>query len=101
MQSQENLETVKICQVSCLLFSAYDFLLAQKSLKSAVGQWRKFSFLSGAHQFSESGEMLRLRYFAGRPDVYGVIKCANGIGLSDFTTFCIQKKLIEKDKNIP
>ena len=42
-----------------------------------------------------------LRYFAGRPDVYGILKCANGIGISDFTTFCIQQKLIEKDKNIP
>ena len=39
-----------------------------------------------------------LTYFAGRPDVYRVLKCANGIGISDFTTICIQQKLIEKKR---
>ena len=42
-----------------------------------------------------------LTHFAGRPDINMVLKCAKRIGISDFTTICIQQKLIEKDKNIP
>ena len=45
--------------------------------------------------------MLLFDIFAGRPDVNRVLKCANRIGMSDFTTICIQQKLIEKHKNIP
>ena len=45
--------------------------------------------------------MLLVHVFAGRPDVNRVLKFANRIGISDFTTILIQQKLIEKDKNIP
>ena len=45
--------------------------------------------------------MLLVHVFAGRPDVNRVLKFANRIGMSDFTTILIQQKLIEKDENIP
>ena len=51
-------------------------------------------------QFSESGEMLLFDIFARRPDVNKVRKCANRIGISDFTTIYIQQMLMENDKNI-
>ena len=68
------------------------------------GQWRKFSFLSGGARtinFPSREKCFCLTYFAGRPDVYRVLKCANGIGISDFTTICIQQKLIAKNENMP
>ena len=60
-----------------------------------------FEWRGKGHQFSESGEMLLVHVFAGRPDVNRVLKFANRIGISDFTTILIQQKLIEKDENIP
>ena len=60
-----------------------------------------FEWRGKGHQFSDSGEMLLFDVFAGGPGVNRVLKFANRIGISDFTTICIQQKLIEKDKNIP
>ena len=45
-----------------------------------------FEWRGKGHQFSESGEMLLFHVFAGRPDVNRVLKFANRIGISDFTT---------------
>ena len=66
-------------------------------------QWRKFSFLSGgasAVNFPSQEKCFCLTYFAGRPDVNRVLKCAKKAGISDFKTIYILQKLIEKDKNI-
>ena len=52
-------------------------------------QWRKFSFLSGgarAINFLSREKCFCSTYFAERPDVNRVLKCAKRIGISDFTT---------------
>ena len=51
-----------------------------------VAEIQLFEWRGKGHQFSELGEMLLFHVCAGRPDVNRVLKFANRIGISDFTT---------------
>ena len=76
-------------------------------MKYKVGYTFSTNFYKVGFTFSKNwyeASMARLRPTSGQvhpQDVIRILKCAKRKGISDFTTICIQQKLIEKDKDVP